>query len=208
MYGDLMARPMAEIAGANARALRLEAAATLENFARAVTSYGLPWSTGRVGDFESGRAAPSLATLFAVTAALSDVIGRPVRQAELFAGEGEVAINDRLTVPLSVLRAALTGGPVHFVEPVHFAGTGTLTAGVVAVQGTLRESDMRMCKSIGVDLGIGVAAMVKLWGRPFSAERDHRAEPGANAQRKGQISRALKTELRAELQKVANDGDN
>ena len=75
---------------------------------------------------------------------------------------------------------------------------------MVPVRGTLRESDMRMCKSIGVDLAIGAAAMDKLWGRPFSAERDHRAEPGANAQRKGQISRRLK----AELQKVVNDGDD
>ena len=189
---------MAEIAGANARALRLDAAVTLENFARAVTSCGLPWSTGRVGDFESGRASPSLTTLFAVTAALSDVIGRPVQLADLFGGEGDVAVNARVTVPLSALRAALTG------EPVHFAGTGTLAADVVAVRGTLRESDMRMCKSIGVDLAIGAAAMDKLWGRPFSTERDHRAEPGANAQRKGQISRQLK----AELQKVVNDGDD
>lgn len=81
-------------------------------------------------------------------------------------------------------------------------GSECLKAGMVAVRGTLR--DMRMCKSIGVDLGTGAAAMDKLWGRPFSAERDSRAEPDANAQRKGQISRQLK----AELQKVVNDGDD
>ena len=193
-----VAKPMAEIAGTNAQTLRRAARVSLENFASAMESHGLSWSTGRVGDFESGRAAPNLTTLLAVTAALSEVVGRPVQLADLFAGDGEVAINERLAVPLSALRAALTG------EPVHFAGIGTLTAGVVAVRGTLRESDMRMCKSIGVDLGTGAAAMDKLWGRPFSAERDSRAEPGANAQRKGQISRQLK----AELQKVVNDGDD
>ena len=189
---------MAEIAGTNAQALRRAARVSLENFASAMESHGLSWSTGRVGDFESGRAAPNLTTLLAVTAALSEVVGRPVQLADLFGGEGDVVINDRLTVPLSALRAALTG------EPVHFAGTGALKGGMVPVRGTLRESDMRMCKSIGVDLAIGAAAMDKLWGRPFSAERDHRAEPGANAQRKGQISRQLK----AELQKVVNDGDD
>ena len=189
---------MAEIAGTNAQALRRAARVSLENFASAMESHGLSWSTGRVGDFESGRAAPNLTTLLAVTAALSEVVGRPVQLADLFAGDGEVAINERLAVPLSALRATLTG------EPVDFAGIGMLKAGMVAVRGTLRESDMRMCKSIGVDLAIGAAAMDKLWGRPFSAERDHRAEPGANAQRKGQISRQLK----AELQKVVNDGDD
>ena len=187
---------MAEIAGTNAQALRRTARVSLENFASAMESHGLSWSTGRVGDFESGRAAPNLTTLLAVTAALSEVVGRPVQLADLFAGDGEVAINERLAVPLSAVRAALTG------EPVHFAGIGMLKAGMVAVRGTLR--DMRMCKSIGVDLGTGAAAMDKLWGRPFSAERDSRAEPDANAQRKGQISRQLK----AELQKVVNDGDD
>ena len=66
------------------------------------------------------------------------------------------------------------------------------------------DSGIRMCKSIGVDLATGAAAMDKLLGRPFSAERDRRAEAGANAQRKGQISRQLKVELL----KVVNDGDD
>ena len=72
----------------------------------------------------------------------------------------------------------------------------------------LRESDVRMCKRIGVDPAIGADAMRKLWGRSFSAERDRLAESGANAQRKGQISRALQAELQAELQKAVNDGDD
>ena len=149
-----------------------------------------------------GRAAPNLTTLFAVTAALSDVVGRPVAIADLFAGEGDVAINDQLTVGLSALRAALSGEPVH----VPLAGAGALTAGAVGLPGTLRESDMRMCKSIGVDLGTGAAAMAKLWGKPFSAERDSRAEPGANAQRKGQISRQLKAELLSTVQPTKREG--
>ena len=77
---------------------------------------------------------------------------------------------------------------------------------MVGLPGTLRESDMRMCKSIGVDLGTGAAAMAKLWGKPFSAERDSRAEPGANAQRKGQISRQLKAELLSTVQPTKREG--
>lgn len=37
--------------------------------------------------------------------------------------------------------------------------------------------------------------MAKLWGRTFNAERDDRAGPDPNAQRRGQISRKLKAEL-------------
>jgi hypothetical protein len=66
------------------------------------------------------------------------------------------------------------------------------------------ESDARMCKNIGVDRFLGAAAMAALWGQTFSAERDHRAGPDANAQRRGQISRQLK----AELQQVIGDGNN
>jgi hypothetical protein len=51
---------------------------------------------------------------------------------------------------------------------------------------------------------LGAAAMAALWGRTFTAERDHRAEPDAKAQRRGQISRQLK----ADLQEVINDGND
>lgn len=202
---------MAEIAGTNAQTLRRDADVSLENLALAMQRYGLSWSTGRVGDFESGRAAPNLATMLTVAAALGDVIGRPVTVAELFAGKGPVAINDQLSVPLPALRAALSGEPFH-LRRTTLAGTGTLSAravpfpkwaqeaGVdpalyVRVLNALRESDTRMCKNIGVEPDIGAAAMAKLWKKTFSAERDLRAESGANAQRRGQISRQLKAEL-------------
>ena len=48
------------------------------------------------------------------------------------------------------------------------------------------------------------AAMAKLWKRTFVAERDRRAGPDANAQRKGQISRQLK----AQLEKALSDGND
>jgi hypothetical protein len=60
-----------------------------------------------------------------------------------------------------------------------------------------------MCKNIGVDRFLA-AAMAALWGRTFSAERDNRAGPDANAQRRGQVSRQLK----AELQQVIRHGND
>ena len=225
-----MTDSLAQVAGANARKLRRDANVTLDELAAAASSYGLPWTTGRVGALESGQVKPDLATLYGVAAALSRTTGRPVEIADLFAGEGEVAINGRLTVPLSALRAALTGGPVHVEQAggdtaakATLGGTGTLTAQAIAfpkwahetgvdpslyvqVLNALRESDTRMCKRLGVEAEIGAAAMAKLWGKPFSAERDHRAEPGANAQRKGQISRQLKTELLSIIRPTKREG--
>jgi transcriptional regulator with XRE-family HTH domain len=205
---------MAEVAGTNARALRLAAGVKLEDFAQAARSYGLPWTTGRVGDFESGRAAPSLPTMFAVAAALGAVINRPVSLAELFDGKGSVQINDRLTVKLSELRSALSGEAVKAkalpaAKAPRPAGIKGLHSGAgppprwavesipeLRVFNSLRESDVRMCKQLGVEPVAAAAAMAKLWGKTFTARRDELAGPGANAQRRGQISRQLKAELR------------
>jgi hypothetical protein len=41
--------------------------------------------------------------------------------------------------------------------------------------------------------------MAELWGRTFVAERDRRAGPDVNAQRRGRISRQLKAELQKAL---------
>lgn len=199
MYREVVARSVAEVAGENARKLRLGAGLTLDLLAQAAQLYGLPWTTGRVGDFESGRAAPSLPTLYAVALALQQATGQPVTLADLFAGEGPVQINDKLFIELSELRAALSGGPV--TGRVIPSGMLSATVGWAMV-GVFSEADTRMCKSLGITRERGIEAMAKLWGRPFSVERDSRAEPGANAQRRGQISRQLK----AELQKVINDG--
>ncbi|WP_156763448.1 helix-turn-helix domain-containing protein [Mycobacterium scrofulaceum] len=210
-----MTDTMAEVAGRNVRALRQAAGWTLNDFAHEMGRCGLQWSTGRVGDFEAGRAAASFESLYAVTAALSGVLKKPVALADLFAGDGWVQINDRASVELSALRAALSGkaitsGP-RVTEKVSgqvlpkWARSRGVTAKLFAqVINDFRESDDRMCRSIGVESHIGAAAMAVLWGRTFSAERDDQTEPGSKPQRRGQVSRQLK----AELLKVIPDGNN
>ena len=223
----MVAVSVAKVIGEGARALRLDADVTLEQMARAAQRYGLPWTSGRVGDFEAGRTAPSLPTLIAATAALGDVIGRPVSLAELVTGKGQVHINDKLSLDTSALRAALSGETVsaHAIPDllpaeVMYEMAQLLTSQtrfhwsdrLRTVHPDLRqevlrdfsESDARMCKNIGVDQVLGAAAMAALWRRTFTAERDNRAGPDANAQIRGQISRQLK----AALQEVINDGND
>lgn len=90
---------MSEAAGTSARSIRQAAGATLAEVAKAAKAVGLPWSSGRVGDFESGRIAPSLPTLLAVAGALSEIAQeRHIGLADLFAVDGLVRINDRLVL--------------------------------------------------------------------------------------------------------------
>jgi hypothetical protein len=114
--------------------------------------------------------------------------------AELLATGEPVAVNDALTIGATALLGEIV--PVRGL----LDGKGTLSATAVPVL----ETGYRMCRNIGVDRRTGVAAMVALWGRPFSAERDRRAGPDANAQRRGIVARALK----AELKKAIADGND
>jgi transcriptional regulator with XRE-family HTH domain len=212
MYGEVMAMSVSEVMGAEARKLRLGAGASLEDVAEAVRSYGLPWSTGRVGDFEAGRAGPDLRTLLVVAAALGDVIGQPVALVDLIAGSGDVAITEAVTVKRSALRAMLGSKPVKMTITatisLNLPKGGKPPQWPKALRGwddselhsrvlkELRETDRRMCKRIGVEEFAGAAAMAKLWGKTFVARRDEVAGPNASPQRRGQVSRQLQAELR------------
>jgi transcriptional regulator with XRE-family HTH domain len=194
---------VAQVIGANARRLRRRAGVTLEQFAHAATLYGLPWTTGRVGDLEAGRVAPSVPMLYAVALTLQHVTEQPVTLADLFAGSGDVQLNDKLTVDVSALADAMTGQPVieGAVQDVLRKLEPGLPQRKLArrLLEDCRDSDTRLLRSLGVTPLSGTAAMAKLWGRTFTAERDRRAGPDANAQRKGQISRQLKAELEKEI---------
>jgi transcriptional regulator with XRE-family HTH domain len=186
-----MTETAAEVAGRNARAIRRAAGVHLEDFARAARPYGLRWSTSKVSAFESGRRAPAMETLIAVAAGLSDMVGHSVTLADLFAGTGEVQMNDGLSVPLTAVRAALgSGEPVVKLDGVVIEGP---TADFV-------ETDELVCKRIGVTPEVGAEAMFRLWGCTFTAERNRRAEPDANHAHRGQIARKLQAELAAETE--------
>jgi len=223
-----MALSVAEALGKGARELRRDAGLTLEEVAHAAREFGLPWSTGRVGDFEAGRAAPTLPTLLAFTAALARTLGRPVTIVELISGGQEpIRVNENLELDRRALRAALSNDPTG-VQGLPVSASTTRTAAQAlarnvsmagwpqrlrAVSPDLRaevladfkESDVRMCKNIGagMDPVKGAAAMAALWGHTFTKERADRADPDANSQALGQISRRLK----AELQEVLGHGD-
>lgn len=211
-----MTRPqtLAKAAGLGARAIRLESGVTLMQVAKVARFYGLSWNSGKVGQFESGHVSPTLPTLFAVTAALSEVCETPISLADLFPGDGQIVVNDHLTVEAPRLREVLKGAAVQWESRDALADVLEHVDEFAALPRSLRpvnvdqfravaidlgEPDMRMAASIGADRTTAAAAMAKLWGRTFTAERDARAGSGANAQKKGRVARDLKKEMLAVL---------
>jgi transcriptional regulator with XRE-family HTH domain len=202
---------MAEVLGRNARALRESAGATLEDVAKIARLYGLRWSSGSVGSLESGRTVGvNLENLIKVAATLGDIVGHPVKLADLFAGDGDVALGDDLTVPLAMVRDMFSSeGEGVWIETVsvpriaggYFPAVGTVKYSPVqrSVLDAFRETDIRACKGLGVEPVVGAKAMAKLWKSTLTAERDRRASSDANAQARGRISRTLKAELAKEL---------
>jgi hypothetical protein len=209
MYSDVMATSVAKLIGANARNLRKQAGVNLDQFALAARFCGLPWTTGRVGDFESGRVLPNLEVVYAVALALQQVTGQPVTLADLLTSDQPVRINEKLPVDTSALADAVRGEPVrgeteNYSKLAEVVDGFTVKMAVPVLVAAFREADERACRSLGVTRERGAAAMFKLWGETFSDKRDREAEaePDANAQRKGQISRQLKAQLKAKLEKA------
>ncbi|WP_197505508.1 hypothetical protein [Mycobacterium sp. 852002-51613_SCH5001154] len=190
-----------------------------------MTEAGIKWGTGRVADLEAGRVSPTLPTLLVLAQAFSDLLGRPVRvKADLLAGHGQVIVTGDLVADLADVRGALSG-PVKLAKPSPVSDEqvrehviemlpGMLTALSSQPAGRTAQlwriwrdcglTEERTARALGVDLGRLTDAMADLWGHTVSEERDRRAGPGASPQKRGQITRQLRDELR----KVLGDGDD
>ena len=192
-----MTESLAQVMGAGARAIRREANVSGEQLAVAASLYGLPWTSGRVGDFEAGRVAPSWPTWYAVAKALSHVTGRPVSMAELIQNveDGtEIQINKVESVTASQLRSMLGGGPISAASGRH---EGVTLSATVVGPPRLTEGELRLLRGMGIDAKTALPVMLRLWdGRTLKQERDRRAEDGANVGRLSRISLELKNELR------------
>ena len=125
-----------------------------------------------------------------VTPAMRD---REVTLADLLdGGDGFVALNDDVTLAADDLAGIGRGQPfpLQYYEDTVLARSGL--------------AEQRLAKSLGVSGSRLADLSSQLWGKTFSEERDHRAGPDANQQKRGQVSR----QLRAELEKALTDGNN
>ncbi|WP_255028774.1 hypothetical protein [Rhodococcus sp. GA1] len=216
-------RALSEVVGQNARAHRTKGEATLDDVARAARFYGLKWNTGRVGDLESGRIPATLPTLFVLAEVLGDVTGERITIADLVWTDGWVEINPELTVKGETLAKSLQGEPVHLRAGDVHGAVDRMKEQVPKLLAELKELPEYLNKTeitaleraernsgvteerVAKDLGISLLRMhhesAHLWGDSFSRERDRRAGANANAQRKGQITRRMKEELRVSMRR-------
>jgi hypothetical protein len=216
---------LAETIGGNFRRIRTINGLSQNELARYGRDVGLRWNAAKVGDFEAGRSAPTLATALAVLWALQSAIsdraqlaGRPapeVRMADLFQGSGYVAVNDALDVPAGILRDVCSG---EAPDPGRIRNRPLASPSAAAIHaktqksqheigGVLQRSGLaeeRLAKTLQIEPARLAHASFRLWQSTFSEERDRRAGPDANQQKRGRISR----DLRAELGKALADGND
>lgn len=220
--------PIAAIVGTNLAAIRTRYGLTTDQVAQTAKLYGLRWTDSRVSAMERGRIPATLPTLFALAQTLGDVTGHRVSIADLVDSDGWVEINNDLGVSAAALRTALegvaidlksheifgsaddaedtAGGAVESLQRFLELPTTLQAALSVGRVGRARlragASEERIAQQLGIDQTLMAAMSLHIWGRTLSEERDRRAGETANAQRRGQVARALKQELKRALETI------
>jgi transcriptional regulator with XRE-family HTH domain len=194
-------RPIAEVVGANCRRIRTDAGLTQDDLAKAARRFGLRWTASKVRDFETGRSAPTFATVLALTAALEDVTDQRPRLADLVRCDGDVTVTEDFKPTGEQLTSFCAGGrwdrASELRQDHRYIGTFHGTFHPVLDWSGL--TDQRVAASLGLDTEELCEEAMRLWGTVFSAERDRRAGTDANPQKRGRITRELKAELKESL---------
>jgi hypothetical protein len=211
---------------------------TQDELARAARRVGLKWTASKVRDFESGRSAPTFATVLALTAALDNATKvktvaaststgheiavslnpayHPVRLADLVNFDGEVTVTEDFEPSGDHLADFCAGGTwEHHTLALEQAWKSMgdrlssqseidWTESVIDWPKVLGLTEQRVAATLGISTERLGAESLRLWNATFSNERDRRAGPDANRQKRGQVTRQLK----AELQKAITDGNN
>jgi hypothetical protein len=211
---EINSTPLAAAIGAAAREFRCDANLTLDQVSRAARARGLKWTESRAADFEAGRvASPSINTLIAFVLALNDAGCNEVTLPGLFKSITPIRINDSLELEGGEIINLLAGVTVSraldaddvVIPDLRWNRTTRerkiLRKYPVAMnkhdkvfrgQGT---AEMRMSAALNVHPIVLAAITTSLWGTTFTDERDRRAGEEANAQKRGQVSRAMQEEL-------------
>ena len=228
----MTATTVAAVLGSNCRRIRKDAGVTQDELAKAARQVGLKWTASKVRDFESGRSAPTFATVLALTAALDNVTKvkieaattstgneivvslnpayHPVRLADLVSIDGEVTVTEDFELTGERLADFCSGGTWEqcgVADRFMWSSTENgidWTESVIDWPKVLGLTEERVAAGLGISTKLLSAESLRLWNTTFSNERDRIAGPDANPQRKGQVTRQLK----AELKKALTDGNS
>lgn len=221
---ELDVRDLATVIGSNARRLRRDAGLTLDDVSQAARQRGLAWSESRVADFEAGRVAPDLRTLVPFTLALTDVGCKGASFDKLLLSSGLVRINESVLVWDGDLRKLLSGSivkversgadddgypyaltPDEWIVAQRFPVNDPTT--LIRVYRSAGAAEDRIRRALGIPPMLLATVSASLWERTLSQERDRRAGAGANAQKRGQITRQMRAELEAAIEAAKHGGD-
>lgn len=212
-----------EVVGENARKLRLEAGATLEQVAAKARALGLKWSTARVVELERGKLAINVVVLLVLAQALGDVTGRRIALGDLVHTQSWIQLNNQLALAPAALEGALAGdaidwtvsdveGGLELVESV-FEDVSTITHDpdrwpLGSTVGDVKAAhdlpigltETRVARQLGVTPRALNAHAFALWGTSLTQRRDEIAPAGSTAQARGHLTRELVEEIRRSLE--------
>lgn len=212
-------RTIPQVVGTNLRSIRSEYGLTLNDVAKALRTYNLHWSTGRLGDIEAGRGSATVQMVLALSLALSEVCGVPISSLRLLASDAPVLLDgEHLAVKGEVFERLVKGeqssidfstdrpGPTE-EELLERAFPSAYAAkkqeDQLSVDWDLADS--RAAKRLGMSDQAFQALCFRTWGHLLSVEVQQRADPDASPQKKGRITRELMKDLHAE---GGDDGDD
>lgn len=211
--------PLAAVVGRNCKRLRRQIGITQDELARHARDCGLRWKASTVADFEGARSAPTFATVVSLSIALQnaaqaaaidgdiDAAMEAATLDELVRAEGLIQLNDDVAVPADFVIAICRGQTRPGWKPRPDAESASMLAiyrdmwGETALTPPERvllrsgTAEDRLARQLGVDTKRLADMSYALWRRTFSEERDSRAGPDANQQKKGRVSRELRAEL-------------
>jgi transcriptional regulator with XRE-family HTH domain len=205
------AQSVGAVVGENLQRLRERARLTQHELTRLLVRRGAQWHRSKIAAIEAGER-PNLS--FADVLVLANALN--IELAELYEGDGEVALTDYITLSRPMVRDIIRG--MHVVgrsdewDPEtrrdELIGLARMRADddarkVASVLAT--EADRALAHRLNVPARAVVDIATELWNRTLTDERDFRVaergdlEVGERQAYRGHITRALSQQIQAEL---------
>lgn len=162
-----------------------------------------------------GVVAPNLLTLIAICVALKDAGCSSASFPELLRSDSPIEVNESLLLSsahlINLLSGRTTGKIATDLSPESLTAhiDAAFEAAVVPVSTDISgATEERTRKALGINSTELADLSEALWRRTFSEERDHRAGAGANAQKRGQVTRQMRAELEEAIEATSKHGDD
>lgn len=226
---DPVPQSIRAVIGQNVARIRADQGINAETLAENMRTAGFTWAAQRVYELEAGRKTVSIAELLTLAAAISRS-GEVVTVPDLMRSADLVPVSEDMGLTPADMHAALTGGPVvlsltpqarqrlrGLAERASVAadvamqdlaewGLQDLDMDALDAVGAPDAADRKAATKLGVPVWVVQVTARRLWGRRLSAERDAEVDPGATAQARGHVTRALTEQLRMEIERRRGNG--